>query len=257
LGIFWLPDDKGVPRKLQLANHSKKDRQMRGLGIFVILVVLGGCAQPVDPVGATRTFDVTPEPAQVTRSFGDVVRRIEPVAESFCRARTRKMNCDFQFLINTKPGQPANAFQRVDSRGRPVIIVNRALLRQVRNIDEMAFILGHETGHHINGHLERKQANATTGAILMGTLAELGGAGRAEIDTAVELGAKLGARKFSKAYELEADQLGTVIAAQAGFNPVRGAAFFTRIPDPGNLFLGTHPPNAARIEIVRRTAARL
>jgi len=56
---------------------------------------------------------------------------------------------------------------------------------------------------------------------------------------------------------LEADRLGTVITARAGFNPVRGAEFFNRIPDPGNRFLGTHPPNAARMEIVRRTAAGL
>lgn len=41
------------------------------------------------------------------------------------------------------------------------------------------------------------------------------------------------------------------------YDPLRGAEFFTRIPDPGNRFLGTHPPNAARLETVRRTAAAL
>ena len=59
------------------------------------------------------------------------------------------------------------------------------------------------------------------------------------------------------AQELEADALGTIIAHEAGFDPLRGAAFFERIPDPGNQFLGTHPPNAARIETVRRVAASL
>jgi len=44
---------------------------------------------------------------------------------------------------------------------------------------------------------------------------------------------------------------------RAGYNPVRGAQFFTRIPDPGNRFLGTHPPNAQRIETVRRVNAQL
>ncbi len=51
--------------------------------------------------------------------------------------------------------------------------------------------------------------------------------------------------------------IGTVIAHRAGFDPVRGAEFFARIPDPGNRFLGTHPPNSARIETVRRVARRL
>jgi Zn-dependent protease with chaperone function len=38
---------------------------------------------------------------------------------------------------------------------------------------------------------------------------------------------------------------------------VLGSAFFTKIADPGNTFLGTHPPNAARIDAVRQTAATL
>ena len=42
----------------------------------------------------------------------------------------------------------------------------------------------------------------------------------------------------------------------AGYDPVRGAAYFTRIPDPGNKFLGTHPPNASRIETVRQAVGR-
>ena len=54
-----------------------------------------------------------------------------------------------------------------------------------------------------------------------------------------------------------ADKLGTIITHKAGYNPVRGAEFFTRIADPGNRFLGTHPPNAARIDTVRQTAATL
>jgi predicted Zn-dependent protease len=73
----------------------------------------------------------------------------------------------------------------------------------------------------------------------------------------VDIGAGVGARSYSKNFELEADGLGTVITHRAGFNPVKGAEYFTQIPDPGNRFLGTHPPNAQRIETVRRVAAGL
>ena len=58
-------------------------------------------------------------------------------------------------------------------------------------------------------------------------------------------------------FELEADELGTVIAVRAGYNPLIGAGFFTKIPDPGDKFLGTHPPNGDRLAVVRRTAAQL
>jgi hypothetical protein len=36
-----------------------------------------------------------------------------------------------------------------------------------------------------------------------------------------------------------------------------GAAFFDRIPDPGDRFLGTHPANADRKRMVAATLARL
>ena len=126
-----------------------------------------------------------------------------------------------------------------------------------RNRDELAFVMGHEAAHHIEGHIPRQQQNAAAGAILLGGLAALTGANSTVIDQAVDIGAGVGARSYSKNFELEADALGTVITKRAGYDPVKGAAFFTQIPDPGNRFLGTHPPNSQRIETVRRTAAGL
>ena len=96
------------------------------------------------------------------------------------------------------------------------------------------------------------------GWILFGrAAATISGGDSGAIEAGLELGAALGRRSFTKDFELEADAIGTVIAHRAGFDPVRGAEFFARIPDPGNRFLGTHPPNSARIETVRRVARRL
>jgi predicted Zn-dependent protease len=87
-------------------------------------------------------------------------------------------------------------------------------------------------------------------------LAELGGADATAIRSAQDIGGQLGVRSFARDFELEADELGTGIALRAGYDPVRGAEYFTRIPDPGNQFLGTHPPNAERLATVRRAAGR-
>src|SRR5690606_19663599 len=100
--------------------------------------------------------------------------------------------------------------------------------------------------------IAQSQALAMQGAILAGAFARMGGAGRAEIEAAERIGATLNERRYSKGFELEADELGTRIAYTAGFDPVRGAAFFGQVPDPGDEFLGTHPPTAARLAIVRR-----
>ena len=107
------------------------------------------------------------------------------------------------------------------------------------------------------GHLPRTQETALRGAILAGVLATIGGAGPDGVRNAQNLGASVGARTYSKDFELEADALGTVITVRAGYDPVLGAQYFQRIDDPGNMFLGTHPPNAARIETVQSTAAGL
>ena len=160
-------------------------------------------------------------------------------------------------MLDRRTNVPPNAFQTLDNSGRPVLIVTAPLLRQMRNNDELAFVLGHEAAHHIESHLPKTQQSAILGAVLIGTVAELGGAGPATIEAAQNIGASVGSRTFSKQFELEADALGTVIAWEAGYDPVRGADFFARIPDPGNQFLGSHPPNAERQQVVRSVARRL
>jgi predicted Zn-dependent protease len=228
---------------------------------FVILCLLFGlsaCAvAPPVPAPARSTVGALPSPQVAVDNFATVVERVEPVAERACRARAPGAPCDFQIVVDTRPGVPPNAFQTVDRAGRPIVGFTVALIAEARNQDELAFILGHEAAHHIRGHIPRAQESALRGAVLAGVLATLGGADAGAIRSAQDIGASVGARAFSKEFELEADALGTVIAYRAGFDPVLGARYFERIDDPGHMFLGTHPPNAQRIETVRRVVAGL
>lgn len=191
------------------------------------------------------------------KQFIAVLERMEPVAEQVCREK-RKDNCDFQIVVDNRAGQPPNAFQTLDRQGRPVLAFNLALITSVRNADELAFVVGHEAGHHIERHLERVQQSATVGAVVLGgVISAITGGDAQAIKAGQEIGATVGARSYAKDFELEADAMGTIITHRAGFNPIRGSAFFTQLPDPGNRFLGTHPPNAERIQTVRRVAASL
>ena len=195
--------------------------------------------------------------AQALRNFRRAAERIEPVAEGVCRRRDPSVNCDFNIVIDNR-SQQINAYQTVDKSGRPIIAFTVPMIAEARNVDEIAFVMAHETAHHIEGHLSRQRTNATVGALVLGGLAgALGTADQATLDTAQQLGAGLGARTYSKNFELEADALGTRIAHAAGFDPLRGAQFFFRIPDPGDRFLGTHPANADRLRTVQRVAAGL
>jgi len=230
-------------------------------GCLIAALALAAC-EPLPappPPGAAPTVaavSVAP-PRDRARAFVDVIAAVEPVAERECRRRSVVLNCDFRIVVDTRPGLPANAFQTLDDSGRPVIAFTAALIEDARNTDELAFVLGHEASHHIAGHLQQQRRNAYAGAVVFGQLAGLAGQGEAEIRAAQEIGAFVGIRTFSQEFELEADALGTIIAARSGFDPVRGSEFFFRIPDPGNRFLSTHPPNDERVRVVRDTAAQL
>ena len=235
------------------------------LGLVLAAGALAGCVQTTSgPVTRTVPSQVPVQTAPTASGghvsvadFTAVVQRVEPVAERECRARTQNANCDFKIVVERDPSAPSNAWQSLDKSGRPVLTFTVALLNDVQNRDELAFIMGHEAAHHISGHIARKEQTAVTGALLGGVLVAALGGDATTMRTAQDIGASVGARTYSKSYELEADQLGTVIAYRAGYNPVHGAAFFTRIPDPGDRFLGSHPANGQRMETVRRTMASL
>ena len=216
----------------------------------VSLALLAGLALP----GCVTPPPATPPAA----AFVAVAARVEPVAEEVCRSlRPRPPVCNLTIAIDDRPDLPPNAFQTVDALGRPYVVFTPSLIAMARNADELAFVLGHEAAHHIAGHIPKRQDMALSGAILAGAMAGAAGLSRDEVRAAQEAGAEIGARQFSQDFELEADSLGAQIAWIAGFDPVRGAAFFDRLPDPGQTFLASHPPNALRKTVVADTVAQL
>lgn len=224
-----------------------------------ILILIGGLLSGCAVQTGTTVRPMPPDEAQtgVYATFTEVANRVEPVAERICRGETKNVNCNFEIVLDRRKNQPANAYQSLTDSGRPVLTVTTALIEDMVNPDEMAFVLGHEAGHHILGHLAKQEENAAAGAMIFAGLATLTGGSEADVQSALELGAAVGARSYSKEFELEADALGTIISYYAGYDPMLGAAYFARLPDPGNRFLGTHPPNSARVETVKYTMSQI
>lgn len=215
-------------------------------GLFVLLM---GCdvaeAPSVEPVELDGAF-----------SFTAVVDRLAPVVQDTCEAADLVRNCKIRLYVAEASDGTANAFQSVDGFGRPFVLVTSALLEEVRNEDEVALILAHEAAHHILNHLERQKADAIEAAAALAEAAERDGASRQDVRRAERVGALVGARLYAQEYELEADALGAIILRDAGFNALRGAEFFFRIPDPGNHALNSHPSNAERRKVVRDAVLR-
>ncbi len=243
----------------------------RRLAFSVALTALTACSAP-GPRGAAAPLPERPAapevqlqtvpprlpPRQAAENFVAVAQAMEPRIRAECQARTQgHRNCDYRIVAYDRRGSSPNAFQMVDREGRPVIALNLALIAEARNPDELAFVMGHEGAHHILGHLQAKAADAQAGALVMGVLAAAAGADADGIAEAQDIGADVGERSYSQDYELQADHLGTIISWDAGFDPVRGAEFFARLPDPGEAFLATHPPNRLRLKLVKRTVQSL
>lgn len=179
--------------------------------IIALTVFLAGCevAPVVTGPVATASKAQASTPASLSaaaRNFVRVLDQLEPVAERECRRRSPQLNCDFLIVVDDRPDQPPNAFQTVDDDGRPVIVFTESLILDMRNVDEIAFVMAHEAAHHIENHLAEQRRNASLGAAVFGQLAGATGGGEEAVRTAQELGASIGARTYSKDFELEADR---------------------------------------------------
>lgn len=127
--------------------------------------------------------------------------------------------------------------------------------------DEVATIMGHEAAHALLEHAREQmgknfvtQNGLRLGAALLG----LGNVG----DLAAQVGANLLSLKFSRNDESEADALGLVMSARAGYDPRAGITLWQKMMaanggkgGPG--FLSTHPTNQDRIQDIEARMARV
>ncbi|RYI24909.1 MAG: peptidase M48, partial [Acetobacteraceae bacterium] len=126
--------------------------------LAAVLTALAGCVASLPPPAPPPPDALAAQsPAVAAENFVQVVNRVEPVAESYCRSFGVAANCDFRIVLDDRPRQPPNAFQTVDRLGRPVLGFTVALIADARNQDEIAFVLGHEAAHHISGHIAKRR----------------------------------------------------------------------------------------------------
>ena len=93
--------------------------------------------------------------------------------------------------------------------------------------------------------------------LLSGAQGAISGNVQSLVNTAIRLNSASGSRSFKPSEEIAADALATRITAEAGFDPVAGAAFFDRAPEGAKRFLEIHPPDPARTATGRRGASAL
>lgn len=99
------------------------------------------------------------------------------------------------------------------------VLVTKGLYRNLKNESELAGVLGHEIGHVIKKHqlkLLQKQQLLSFGAGLLGGKL---GKDNQTVQKVIGSGAEVCARSLDKDAEYEADRIGVVLTARAGYEP--------------------------------------
>jgi len=173
-----------------------------------------------------------------------VAKRIEAVA-----ARDKP---DFVWKVTLLRKNVANAYCLPGGK----IVVYSGILPLTENDAGLATVLGHEVAHataeHVAERIEREHLTEVAAAIIAGGVAFTPGQFVA-VQALVDSGATL---PFSRSQESEADHIGLVYMARAGYDPHQALAFWKRMLRAGKgkeppEFLSDHPSDAHRVERIR------
>lgn len=165
--------------------------------------------------------------AQLQREAGG--RLIE---HSFLQERLQQI-AERLVAVSHHPALPVKVFVVQDdtlnafNTGAGYIYVHTGLMNRAGSEDELAFVLGHELGHAMAAHVDRKilpTLTVTLGALLAAKLSKGQSA-----DQVIGMVHQYLTTGYSRRHERESDVLGTLYALRAGYNPLRGADFFVRI----------------------------
>lgn len=164
---------------------------------------------------------------------------------------------DFNWEFNLVKDSVANAWCMPGGK----VVVYTGILPITKNENGLAVVMGHEIAHAVARHGNERMSQEM--------LVQLGGMGlAAAIDqkpeetkkiymTAYGVGAQVGAiLPYSRSHELEADKMGLMFMAMAGYDPRGAVDFWTRMEANGGSsmpeFLSTHPVDSHRIAQIKQ-----
>jgi predicted Zn-dependent protease len=190
-----------------------------------------------------RIISSGPEYSEVRR----VAKRIEAVA-----ARDKP---NFVWKVTLLRKSEANAYCLPGGK----IVVYTGILPLARNDAGLATVLGHEVAHataeHVAERIERQHLAEIATAILAGGVAVTPNQ-YVRVRALLGVGAAAASLPFSRSQESEADHIGLVYMARAGYNPREALAFWKRMlraskgKEPPE-FASDHPSDKHRVERIQ------
>lgn len=174
---------------------------------------------------------------------------------------TNQNNYKWEFFVIDNDKE-ANAFCLPGGK----VFVYTGLFKYIANDDQLAIVMGHEIGHALARHgAERMSAGELQqmgGNILSAVMQGRGNPqNTAAVMKAFGIGTQLGIMlPYSRTQEYEADHIGLVLAAKAGYNPQEALTFWEKFAKDGQTppeYLSTHPAPTNRISKIRALIPKL
>ena len=163
---------------------------------------------------------------------------------------------NYSWEFNLVQDQSINAFCLPGGK----IVVFEGLLPVTKDEASLAIVLGHEIAHAVAKHSAERLSNEVRkqygSQILSGVLSTSGVSTEWQSlgSVAFGLGSKLGSAAYSRSQENEADHLGLIFAAMAGYNPEVAVPFWQRMAaqtaGTSSLF-SDHPSDEKRIKNIQ------
>jgi predicted Zn-dependent protease len=239
---------------------------MRFLNFFACLLLICGCVST--PITGKKAFILTSE---------DEEAQLGQQAYQQTLAQSRlSTNAHWNEILQRVGRRIANAAQKPDYRWEFKLIESKeknafclpggkvavytGIMSSFKNEAQMAAVLGHEVAHAIARHGgQRITMQLGEQAAFTALEAAMGGGQSTQktmILQALGLGAQVGAvLPFGRAQESEADHIGLIYMAMAGYDPHEAVAFwqtFGRDSGGPPQWLSTHPSPGNREQELRR-----
>ncbi len=245
--------------------------------IFTAFLLTVSCA--VVPVTGRRQFNVVPGSmisGMSLTTYQEFLRDNPPLpagnpqVELVKKVGSRISAAVIRFLNENKMADKAASynweFNLVDSKevnawclpgGK--VVVYTGIMPFTKDEAGLAVVMGHEIAHAVANHggerLSQQLAVVLGGVSLDVALQQQPAQTRELFNLAYGVGSTLGTLAYSRTHEYEADKLGMVFMAMAGYRPERALSFWEDMAAiPGSAppeLLSTHPGSENRIKEIR------
>jgi predicted Zn-dependent protease len=162
----------------------------------------------------------------------------------------------YQWQFNLVNNNQANAWCMPGGK----VVVYSGIMPLVQNETGLATVLGHEIAHavarHGNERMSQQLAAQAGGAALSVALSSKPSQTQDIWNSVYGVGSTLGTLSYSRKHESEADRMGLIFMALAGYNPSEAVAFWQRMGAKGGAkppeIISTHPSDATRIAQIQK-----